>query len=97
MPGFDRTGPLGRGAMTGRRMGHCADANGIGNAFRGRGYGNGFGRRVGFGRAYGFGRDFYEAGISDVSEKTMLENEVNTLKDQLTFLEKRLSEIKDES
>ncbi|NOZ35050.1 MAG: DUF5320 domain-containing protein [Chlorobi bacterium] len=91
MPGFDRTGPLGRGAMTGRRMGHCADASGIGNAFRGRGYGNGFGRRV------GFGRDFYEAGISDVSEKTMLENEVNTLKDQLTFLEKRLSEIKDES
>jgi len=23
MPGFDRTGPLGRGQMTGRRLGYC--------------------------------------------------------------------------
>ncbi len=91
MPGFDRTGPLGRGAMTGRRMGYCADTRGVGNAFRGGGYGHGFGR------GFGYGRNFYEAGISDVSEKTMLENQVNTLKDQLTFLEKRLSELNDES
>ena len=25
MPGFDKTGPLGNGAMTGRRMGRCTN------------------------------------------------------------------------
>lgn len=36
MPGFDRTGPLGQGPMTGRGMGYC------GKGFsRGRGFGMG--------------------------------------------------------
>lgn len=26
MPGYDQQGPLGRGPMTGRRMGKCADS-----------------------------------------------------------------------
>ncbi len=97
MPGFDRTGPLGRGAMTGKRMGYCANAADETGVFRGRGFGAGYGRGRGFGRGFGYGRGFYNQGIADVSEKTILENEVNTLKDQLVFLEKRLSELKNES
>jgi hypothetical protein len=51
MPGFDGTGPLGRGSLTGRGFGPC----GRGMAFR-RGAGRGFGRR--FARsAYGPTRD----------------------------------------
>lgn len=45
MPGGDRTGPMGTGPMTGRRMGWCAGADhagpgtGFGRGFRGRGRG----------------------------------------------------------
>lgn len=39
MPGYDRTGPLGMGQMTGRGFGPC---------------GRGLGMRRGFGRGYGF-------------------------------------------
>ena len=41
MPGYDRTGPLGQGALTGRGFGPC---------------GRGFGFRMGFGRGFGFRR-----------------------------------------
>ncbi len=97
MPGFDRTGPLGRGAMTGRRMGYCANVSEEAGVFRGRGFGAGYGRGRGFGRGFGYGRNFYNQELSDVSEKTILENEINTLKDQLMSLEKQLSDLKDES
>ena len=97
MPGFNGTGPLGRGAMTGRRMGYCANASDEAIAFRGRGFGAGYGRGRGFGRGFGYGRGFYNRELTDVSEKTILENEINTLKDQLVSLEKRLSELNDES
>ena len=104
MPRGDRTGPAGNGPMTGRQMGYCAGNNqpgyttgfgnfgrGFGRDFRrGFGYGRGFGNRRGFGFANG---NFYDASTPNVSEKTMLENEVNSIKDQLSFLEKRLSEI----
>ena len=43
MPGFDKTGPMGMGSMTGRGFGPC-------------GLGLGWRRRHGMGR--GFGRDF---------------------------------------
>ena len=69
MPGFDQRGPMGRGPMTGRRMGRCTDfgekdkgqtsspANDTGqieaNDFRGMGWR--FGLR-GRGRGRGMGR-----------------------------------------
>jgi len=57
MPGFDRTGPLGNGPMSGRGMGNCHPMNrgigrGIGRGF-GRGFGGGYGRGFGRGRGYG--------------------------------------------
>ncbi len=58
MPWGDRTGPRGRGPMTGRGAGYCAgyDMPGYANPIGGRGFGRGFGR--GWGRGRGFGRGF---------------------------------------
>lgn len=61
MPGGDRTGPMGAGAMTGRAAGYCAGyaAPGFANPVGGRGRGFwGWGRGRGGGgrgRGYGFG------------------------------------------
>ncbi len=62
MPGGDRTGPEGRGSMTGRALGYCAGYNNPGytKGFprgRGFGFGRGFGR--GWGRGLGRGRGFW--------------------------------------
>jgi len=58
MPGFDRTGPMGAGPMTGGRRGLCGGSHGrplnMGYAY---GYGYGGGRGMGFRRGYGgYGR-----------------------------------------
>jgi len=53
MPGFDGTGPRGRGPMTGRGEGNCAmPADEYDDIPRGYGYGRGWGR----GRGRGWGR-----------------------------------------
>jgi len=54
MPNFDKTGPQGKGPMTGRGMGPC-------NLVRGGGMMNGLGRRGrgrGMGMGMGMGRRF---------------------------------------
>jgi len=94
MPGGDRTGPNGLGPMTGRRAGYCAGSNvsGFENRFDNRrgGFGRGYGRR--FRGGYG-GNEFYPTqDYAEVSEKTILENDIRVLKEQLNSLEKRLSE-----
>lgn len=71
MPGGDRTGPMGQGPVTGRRLGYCAGFDspgftksaggrmGRGFAFgRGMGSGRGMGRARGFGRGWGFSVPF---------------------------------------
>ena len=58
MPGFDQTGPMGAGPMTGGARGRCNPAT-TGNipAFAGGyGYGRGLGLRRGFRGGYGPGR-----------------------------------------
>ncbi|MBL7139240.1 MAG: DUF5320 domain-containing protein [Bacteroidales bacterium] len=109
MPGHDKTGPLGAGPLTGRRMGLCADneTSDAGNAywipsrFRGRlfqggGRGYGLGRRPGFGRGVGFQR-----GIADQlsSDDRSIKEEIDLIKNQLKALENQLSGIvkKDEA
>ncbi len=60
MPRGDRTGPLGRGSMTGRQLGRCTDNEnrefglGFGGGGRGRGFFNDF-RGSGGGRGFGQG------------------------------------------
>ncbi|MEA3494934.1 MAG: DUF5320 domain-containing protein [Bacteroidota bacterium] len=100
MPRGDRTGPEGRGQQTGRRMGYCVGnnhpgfENNSGNFGGGRGFGRGMGRGAGnaFRNGGGYGQRFDER-VSNVSEKTLLENDVKILKEQLENMEKQLSEI----
>ena len=66
---------------------------GPGRGFRygwGDGYGRGFGPEPGF----GYGRVYGE--IPGVSEKTLIENEIRMLKDQLSSLEDHLSKLKED-
>lgn len=56
MPGFDRTGPEGKGSQTGRGMGKCNPENNSSEGIQfGRGLGRGFGRNSGGGQGRGRG------------------------------------------
>jgi hypothetical protein len=48
MPGLDKTGPLGQGSQTGRKMGRCNQENetNVDEMPRGRGLGRGLGRKM---------------------------------------------------
>ncbi|MCK5135680.1 MAG: DUF5320 domain-containing protein [Bacteroidales bacterium] len=101
MPRGDKTGPAGDGPLTGRRMGDCAGSDyqgfinwggGYGRGFRG-GFGHGRGSGLRFGKGYGH---YYQGSVPGVSEKTLIENEIKILKDQLSSLEDRLSKIGEE-
>ena len=85
MPGRDKTGPSGFGPMTGRRMGLCTGNN---TSFSSR-FGSGFRRGYGFG-IRGYYGDEYSGSNLNVSEKTIIENEIRVLKDQLSSLEEQL-------
>ena len=105
MPQGDRRGPNGNGPKTGRGLGFCNGTETAGYLTMERG-----GRGVGYGRGRGFGnqhrnggrglgnsqmRRYAQSDFVGVSEKTLIENEINILKDQLTALEERLKNIKD--
>ncbi|MFO7816503.1 MAG: DUF5320 domain-containing protein [Thermodesulfobacteriota bacterium] len=98
MPGFNGTGPMGQGPVTGRGMGRCTGAAAPGAA-PGAGMGFGMGRGFGRGRGGGFGRGFMpgyypEQGAGDpADEKSLIENQIKGLQNQLDILNKRLSEI----
>ena len=121
MPGFDRSGPMGAGPMTGRGLGRCTPqgrqmlagggygagygfGRGGGRGFGrggGRGWGRGFGYGAGYGPGYGYGTGYGgyapfgygpAAGSLD-DERSWLEAEAAALKEHLTNLEQRLSEL----
>lgn len=56
MPAGDRTGPWGRGPMTGRGAGYCGGHDAPGCAQPGPGRARGFGRGWGRGHGRGYGR-----------------------------------------
>lgn len=92
MPNRDMTGPRGLGPMTGRGLGY-----GRGYGYGRGNFGYGFRHRFGggfYGRGFGFGRNadfYYDEPAPRVSRKTFLENQINALKDELSYLEKELS------
>jgi len=98
MPRSDKTGPQGKGPMTGRRMGTCA-SNTNQDSNPERGFGNGFGRGMktfggrGFGRSggRGFGRGYANLEETKNSETEILTKEMDQLKKKLTLLESQLS------
>lgn len=79
MPGFDRTGPLGQGPLTGRGLGPC---------------GTGVGFRRGFGRRVRFTPVTERVALSADEEKKFLEEELKELKLDRADIEKRLKELK---
>ena len=100
MPRGDRTGPYGEGPKTGRGMGYCTGNEHPGFANTHPNWGGGFGRRIrgGYGAGFGFRQGYGNVSpgnIADVSEKTLIENEIRILKDQLSALEDRLSKTKE--
>lgn len=101
MARFDGSGPMGKGAMTGRGMGYCA-----GDVYERPYYGRGMGRRPYGGRGFGrgMGRGFYRCGypryyVEDASyaldSKEMLKEEKAMLEERLNLLEKELENLKD--
>lgn len=98
MPGGDRTGPQGDGPMTGRGLGNCGPGVEFSPGNFGRGFGRG--RNAGRGMQYRFGQGWNRFSAQtppNVSEETLLENEVRILKEHLESLEKQLSDFKKES
>ena len=105
MPGFDGTGPMGAGSMTGRGLGNCNPAGsrmrpgtgrGMGLGFR-RGFGSGMGR--GFGRGMNFNPNYnmpaYQMNSSD--ELNMLKAEAEALKQDMESINMRIKELKNDS
>ncbi|NQT10114.1 MAG: DUF5320 domain-containing protein [Desulfobacteraceae bacterium] len=109
MPGFNGTGPMGAGPMTGGGRGFCNPANAgyersaVGTAGFGGGMAYGRGFRGGFGRGVGrgFGRGFalnqppyFNAYPQDAaSELDMLKVQADSAKNMLDSINKRLTEL----
>ena len=87
MPGGDRTGPLGRGSMTGRKAGFCSGNNRPGYANPGFDRGRRFGRGS-WGRGRGFWRrdQYPEPNIPQYQEPF----HQFSSKDEQAYLDKRL-------
>lgn len=109
MPGFDRTGPMGAGPMTGGARGRCnpATARTIPAYGGGYGYGRGLGLRrgfrggygpgMGYGRGYGRGYGWYPpaAGVpaETPAEIDMLKAQADYLKSTLDVVNRRIEEL----
>ncbi len=105
MPGFDGTGPMGAGPMTGGRRGFCNPATaGYVPANGGYGYGRGLGRRRGFRGGYGpgWGRG-YDRGygwappasgpVYPPAYPTGAASEIDALKEQADYMRNSLDAI----
>jgi len=101
MPGFDRTGPMGKGPMTGGGFGRCGSARG-GGGFGGRGFGYGAGYGAGAGRGYGRGGGFcrrfrdYGPGFSGparVGRREQLQDYAQNLEDELALVRRRMQDL----
>ena len=110
MPGFDRTGPLGQGPMTGGGFGRCGSgrrfANDIGADspvnVSGRGRGFGFGRGGGRGRRRAFAAGYGRLAGSSVAgsdagpetDVAELQRQIQDLKAYIRDVEARIAEAK---
>ena len=102
MPRGDRTGPEGLGPMTGRAAGYCAGFRHAGYASDGPGgychdYGRGYGRSYGHGYHWGYGARYWPAAgvpLPEESEKLFLEGEITYLEKRLQEVRKRLDDLK---
>ena len=112
MPGFDGTGPMGAGAMTGGAKGFCNLAAagyprpfgrgmGFGRGLRG-GYGPGMGMRRGFGRGFGWCRWYPPAygpayPADQAAEINMLKAQADSMQNTLDAINRRMTQLQEES
>jgi hypothetical protein len=89
MANRDGSGPVGAGAMTGRGLGICTGAGLNRDDARFMGFGRACKR--GFGR--GFGRGFAADARSSKTQKELLEEQKNILKDRLEAIDQRLESL----
>ena len=107
MPGFDGTGPMGAGPMTGGGRGYC-NAGGVGYGRPGLGLGRGFRGGLGGGFRGGFypvrgrwnGAPYYPPygnpygyAASPKDEANMLKDEANAMREQLDAINRRIQEL----
>lgn len=99
MPGGDRTGPGGRGPITGRGMGLCAGYEGPGylRPRFGRGFFRGRSRRLGPAQGWEYDRPGYDPyqtkPLSQEQERQGLQQEAEYLKEQIKDIEDRLRDF----
>lgn len=106
MPGFNRTGPMGAGPMTGGRRGLCNPATaGMMPVYGGYGYGRGLGMRRGFrgggygpgmGRGYGRGVGWYPPAAGPIYPPVYsmgAPSEIDMLKEQADYMKNALDTI----
>lgn len=93
MPGRDGTGPMGRGAMSGRGFGFCngVNAGGYGAGF-GQGRVRGFGLGAGFGCRRGIGRSYVGEAVV-LSDKEILTEQKDLLQKRLDMINKQLDHM----
>jgi len=108
MPRGDRTGPLGRGQLSGRQLGYCADYDVPGymqGEFFGCGSGRGRGRALG-GRGMAFRCGAGRGGrlpasglgtkpVASVDEASQLKSQVDGLEQALATLRRQLDALVD--
>ena len=105
MPGGDRTGPMGAGAMTGRAAGLCVGNSALGNITAGTGRGYGMGRGRGMGRGIRGGQVGVRAGWvapygavpTGAQELEMLKSQAEEFQGALTGIQQRISEMESDS
>ena len=98
MPSRNGTGPVGLGSMTGRGLGSCLSASTVKyGAGLGQRLGLGFARRRGLGQRLGLGRGFGKGIIVNQNvpqtQKELLQEQKNVLKNQLDAINKHLENL----
>ncbi len=105
MPGFDGTGPMGAGPMTGGGRGYCNPRSGIyGRPGFGGGYGLGYRRGPGWRSVHPASNAWYRGPFRGAyyqmnpdEEVNMLKEEAEAIKNELDAINKRIKELESES
>lgn len=98
MPQGDRTGPMGQGSRTGRKLGYCSGNNapGFTKGFGGMRGGSGFRRGMGRGLNFGwFFNNFIQA--FPCRQQINKNEEIEMLKQTQREIEKRLNDLENNS
>lgn len=93
MPGFDRTGPMGQGPMTGGGFGQCGGARRVAQGWgQGLGRGRGRGRRFA-GQAGYYGPVWQQVNAASYDEAGDLKARADELKSELEAITARLEAL----